>query len=76
VALHCFAINAHPFAPELDRNAARTIERIVGIERINPMFERHLPCGGQYWLVVETCAAETQEFCLRAERQLAFIAFD
>ena len=76
VALHCFAIDHHPFAPQLDGDAARTIERIIRIDHINAMLECHLLGGRQYWLVVKTRTAQTQEFGLDTERQLVLVAFD
>ena len=76
VPLDCFAVNRSTFSPQLHRNSAAAIERKLGVNLVNAMFECHFFCQRLGRSIVETRPAHTQQFRLDSERQFGLFPLD
>ncbi len=69
VSLHCFSVDLPPFSSQLCCHAARAVERVLGVDSVNAMLERHFLQRGSARLVIETRAADAEQICLHGERK-------
>ena len=69
VPLDCLAGKLTAFPSQLYRDATAAIERKLGVNFIDAMFDCYFFCRRLDWLIVKTGAAHTQQLGLDSEGQ-------
>jgi hypothetical protein len=75
VALHRFAIDDE-LGPEHLGDLARTVERALSIDLVNPMLDGNFFQRRRLTLVIQPGPIESQQLTLRLEREFRRVAFD
>jgi hypothetical protein len=75
VALDGLAIDLHALVLQVDANPARAVERIPGVDLVDPMFHSDFLWRRRDGLVVQTGSTQTEQISLRDQRQFAAPAF-